>query len=65
MLGDGTAITEAEEKIWISIIEEVDYDGNGVIDFNEFETMIKKIVGYEEKPNKIEELPDVDQIPPL
>ena len=47
MLGEGAVLDAAEEKIWKSIIDEVDYDGNGVIDFNEFETMIKKIVGLD------------------
>ena len=49
LLGDGNVLDAAEEKIWKAIIDEVDYDGNGVIDFYEFETMIKKIVGLDEK----------------
>ena len=33
-----------EEEFWNSIIDEVDLDGNGEIDFEEFAYMIRKIV---------------------
>ena len=33
-----------EEEFWQSIIDEVDLDGNGEIDFEEFAYMIRKIV---------------------
>ena len=36
--------TEEEARLWKSIIDDVDMDGNGVIDFDEFATMIRKIV---------------------
>ena len=32
-----------EDDIWFKMIKEVDLDGNGVIDFEEFKTMMKKI----------------------
>ena len=31
------------DNIWLKMIEEVDLDGNGVIDFDEFKTMMKKL----------------------
>ena len=36
--------TEEESRLWKSIIDDVDMDGNGVIDFDEFACMIRKIV---------------------
>ena len=35
---------DIEDNIWAKIIEEVDLDGNGVIDFEEFKDMMKKLV---------------------
>ena len=32
------------DKVFLEMIEEVDLDGNGVIDFEEFKTMMKKLV---------------------
>ena len=31
------------ENVWAKMIEEVDLDGNGVIDFEEFKDMMKKL----------------------
>lgn len=33
-----------DEKVWKEIIDEVDIDGNGEIDFGEFSTMMKKLI---------------------
>ena len=32
-----------EDNVWLQMIEEVDLDGNGVIDFEEFKTMMTKL----------------------
>ena len=32
------------DKVFLEMIEEIDLDGNGVIDFEEFKTMMKKLV---------------------
>ena len=37
-------LSKEEEAIWKSIIDEIDVDGNGAIDFAEFALMIRKIV---------------------
>jgi calcium-dependent protein kinase len=34
---------EIEDNVWLQMIEEVDLDGNGVIDFDEFKIMMKKL----------------------
>ena len=34
---------EIEDNVWFKMIEEVDLDGNGVIDFDEFKIMMKKL----------------------
>lgn len=44
LIGDATELTEIEEKIWNDVIDEVDIDGSGSIDFDEFQYMIKKLV---------------------
>ena len=41
---DEGTMTEAENKIWDELINEVDLDGNGEIDFYEFCHMMRKIV---------------------
>ena len=33
----------SEDNVWVQMIEEVDLDGNGVIDFEEFKIMMKKL----------------------
>lgn len=33
-----------DDKVWKEIIDEVDIDGNGEIDFNEFSIMMQKLV---------------------
>ena len=35
---------DIEDNVWKKMIEEVDLDGNGVIDFEEFKVMMKKLV---------------------
>ena len=40
VIGDENNI---EDNVWLKMIEEVDLDGNGVIDFEEFKTMMKKL----------------------
>jgi len=40
-LGEGL---KCEKQIWEEIIKEVDRDGNGQIDFNEFKEMMIKFV---------------------
>ena len=37
-------MTKEEERMWSEIIDEIDIDGNGNIDFDEFSLMMKKIV---------------------
>ena len=34
---------DIEDNVWAKMIEEVDLDGNGVIDFEEFKDMMKKL----------------------
>lgn len=41
---DEKGMTEEENKIWDELINEVDLDGNGEIDFYEFCHMMRKIV---------------------
>ena len=41
---EGKQDVEIDEKIWDDMIKEVDEDGNGVIDFNEFCYMMKKFL---------------------
>ena len=38
---------DIEDNVWAKMIEEVDLDGNGVIDFDEFKVMMKKLVSWE------------------
>ena len=33
-----------DEKVWEEVIKEVDNDGNGEIDFEEFSTMMQKLI---------------------
>lgn len=44
LIGDTAMLTDAEEKIWNEVIDEVDYDGSGAIDMEEFVLMIKKLL---------------------
>ena len=41
---DDVELDPYEEKFWREIIDEVDIDGNGEIDFDEFCIMLRKIV---------------------
>ena len=41
---DGGVMTDEENQIWDELINEVDLDGNGEIDFYEFCHMMRKIV---------------------
>ena len=34
---------DIEDNVWAKMIEEIDLDGNGVIDFEEFKVMMKKL----------------------
>jgi Ca2+-binding EF-hand superfamily protein len=34
-----------EKRVWDEIIKEVDLNGDGLIDFEEFKTMMQKMVG--------------------
>lgn len=56
VLGIGKSI---DDKLWKQIIKEVDLDGNGVIDFYEFKTMMQKMIlenettmGYKSKEDE-------------
>ena len=42
VIGDGDE-DNIEDNVWLKMIEEVDLDGNGVIDFEEFKTMMTKL----------------------
>ena len=42
VIGDGDE-NNIEDNVWLKMIEEVDLDGNGVIDFEEFKTMMTKL----------------------
>jgi Ca2+-binding EF-hand superfamily protein len=33
-----------DDKVWAEVIKEVDNDGNGEIDFEEFATMMQKMI---------------------
>ena len=35
---------ELEDEVWERVILEVDYDGNGEIEFDEFSKMMRKMV---------------------
>ena len=37
-------MTEEENRIWTELVNEVDLDGNGEIDFYEFSHMIRKMI---------------------
>ena len=39
-----------EDDVWERIVQEVDADGNGEIDFEEFAAMMQKMLSEEEKP---------------
>ena len=41
VIGDDNNI---DNNIWLQMIQEVDLDGNGVIDFDEFKDMMKKLI---------------------
>ena len=41
VLGVGKAISE---EVWYQVVKEVDQDGNGEVDFDEFKTMMKKLL---------------------
>ena len=43
-----------DEKVWHEIINEVDIDGNGEIDFNEFSIMMQKLISDDKKESNIE-----------
>ena len=45
---DSSTIDDEEAKLWESIIAEVDIDGSGHIEFDEFCKMIKKIIVHDE-----------------
>ena len=52
MLGVGKSI---DDGVWDAVIKEVDEDGNGEIDFQEFKTMMKKLLGDKE-PSSMQKL---------
>jgi len=35
---------EIDDKVWEQVVRQVDTDGNGEIDFDEFSTMLKKLL---------------------
>ena len=39
-----------EDNVWAEVIAEVDLNGDGMIDFNEFKTMLKKLATMSDKP---------------
>ena len=41
MLGVGKQISE---EVWLQVLNEVDGDGNGEVDFEEFKTMMMKLL---------------------
>ena len=41
VLGVGKSISE---EVWAQVVKEVDADGNGEVDFDEFKTMMKKLL---------------------
>ena len=43
VIGDDT---NSDNEVWFQMIKEVDLDGNGVIDFDEFKDMMKKLCAY-------------------
>lgn len=39
---------EVDDEVWLRVIQEVDIDGNGEIDFQEFCQMMSKMIFYDE-----------------
>ena len=50
-----------EEQVWADVIKEVDINGDGQIDFEEFQMMLKKLADREPAPQPAKNL---DQAPP-
>ena len=50
--------------MWNDVIDEVDIDGSGAIDFDEFQFMIKKLVCEAEPSLTHEVIPEEDESAP-